>query len=108
MSSKLVFAPERVNASPQGSVVGAGYVTTPIDFGFPPPPVVPDLVGDSTADALTAIRAAGLTATVTSRPDPTCEHIGEVESQSPAPGTVSQPGATVTIVIGTHPATPCP
>ena len=96
------------HGSPQGSVVAAGYVTTPIDFGFPPPPVVPDVVGDSTADALAAIRAAGLTATVTSRPDPTCEHIGEVESQSPAPGTVSQPGATVTIVIGTHPATPCP
>jgi len=96
------------HGSPQGSVVAAGYVTTPIDFGFPPPPVVPDVVGDSASDALAAIRAAGLTATVTSRPDPTCEHIGEVESQSPAPGTVSQPGATVTIVIGTHPATPCP
>jgi len=93
---------------PAGSVVAAGYVTTPIDFGFPPPPVVPDVVGDTASDALTAIRAAGLTAMVTSRPDPTCEHIGVVESQSPAPGTASQPGATVTIVVGTPPATPCP
>jgi PASTA domain len=91
----------------QGSVVAAGYITTPIDFGFPPSTVVPDVVGDAPAEALNAIHAAGLTATIESRPDPTCEHIGEVESQSPAPGNVSLPGAAVTIVIGTHPGKPC-
>ena len=91
-----------------GSVVASGYVTTPIDFGFPRAPVVPNVVGNSATAAVSAIRAAGLTAMVNSRPDPSCEHIGEVESQSPAPGSVSQPGATVTIVIGAAPGTPCP
>jgi PASTA domain len=91
-----------------GSVVAANYVTTPIDFGFPPPPVVPDVVGDSASEALNVIRAAGLSARIESRPDPSCEHIGEVVGQSPSAGTVSQPGAAVTIWIGIHGPNPCP
>jgi hypothetical protein len=92
----------------QGLVVAPTYVPTPFSLGFPPPPAVPDVLGDSAPDALNAIRAAGLTAAVESRPDPTCEHIGEVVAQSPSPGTISQLGAPVTIWIGTHGPHPCP
>ena len=58
----------------QGSVAATNYVTTPIDFGFPPPPAVPDMLGGSAPEALNAIRAAGLTAIIESRPDSSCEH----------------------------------
>jgi hypothetical protein len=93
---------------PQAVVVAAGYVTTPIDFGFPPPPVVPNVIGDTTSDALKAIRAAGLVTSVHSRIDGTCDHIGEVISQSPDGGTSSQPGAVVTIWVGATPPHGCP
>src|SRR5215469_5042916 len=93
---------------PQGEVVATGYVPTPIDFGFPPPPVVPNVIGDTTSDALKAIRAAGLVTSVHSRIDATCENIGEVISQSPDGGTRSQPGAVVTIWVGATPPHGCP
>jgi hypothetical protein len=92
---------------PQGMVVAAGYVPTPVDFGFPPLPVVPDVKGRTASDALKAISAAGLRTSVASLADPTCEHIGEVMSQQPGAGTISQPGAVVTVWVGTTPPHGC-
>lgn len=60
---------------------------------------VPDVVGDATADATTAIEAAGLVVSAsTTATDATAENDGTVKSQSPAAGTTVNVGTTVAIV----------
>lgn len=61
---------------------------------------VPDVVGESEADAITAIEAVGLVASVqTSSSDTTPE--GHVISQNPVASTVVDVGSNVTIVVST-------
>jgi len=69
---------------------------------------VPNVVGLDPASAKAALTAAGLKANLQSVVDPTCNHLGEVMSQSPAGGTLVNPGAVVTIRVGRPPAKPCP
>jgi beta-lactam-binding protein with PASTA domain len=69
---------------------------------------VPNVVGLDPAGAKAALTAAGLKANLQSVVDPTCNHLGEVMSQSPAAGTLVNPGSVVTIRVGRPPAKPCP
>jgi alpha-tubulin suppressor-like RCC1 family protein len=70
---------------------------------------VPDLGGDTTAQAGATLQAAGLVlGSVSSAVDNTCNNIGTVLRQSPAAGTTLHIGSAVSITIGTRPKTPCP
>ncbi|MFD8818667.1 PASTA domain-containing protein [Streptomyces sp. NPDC059627] len=81
----------RVLASVSASVTG---VTT-----------VPNLVGDTQAQAGQALSAAGFVlGSVGSVVD--CDHLKKVSSSSPVAGTVLLPGSSVSIKIGTMPASP--
>jgi hypothetical protein len=76
----------------------------------PPPSVlVPDVRGSTLSSAVAALQAVGLArGSVTNRPDPTCNNIGVVMSQSPGPGACVPPGSTVSLTLGTRPKTVCP
>jgi len=70
---------------------------------------VPNLHGSTSAAATSALRARGLDhGNITSAVDTTCDYIGRVISQSPAPGTSVAPGSAVSYIIGRQPATACP
>jgi alpha-tubulin suppressor-like RCC1 family protein len=70
---------------------------------------VPDLRGDSTAQASATLQAAGLVlGSVSSAVDNTCNNINRVLSQSPAAGTTQHVGSAVSITLGSRPKTPCP
>lgn len=70
-------------------------------FVLPAGTAVPELRGLSTAEATSALQAVGL---VVGRRgyvlDPTCENIGRVLRQSPAPGAEVDPGSAVDIWVG--------
>jgi alpha-tubulin suppressor-like RCC1 family protein len=95
-------------------LTGATQVAAGAEAGFAvhvpqPVPPVPDLTGDTKAQAAQALQAAGLVlGTVTEAPDKFCDHLGIVISQNPAAGTAVFPGSAVSITIGTPPATGCP
>jgi alpha-tubulin suppressor-like RCC1 family protein len=78
----------------------------------PPAPataIVPNLRGDTTARAGSALQAAGLVlGGVGSVVDNSCNNIGTVLSQSPAAGATQPIGSAVSITIGTKPKKPCP
>ena len=71
----------------------------------PQPIAVPDLSGKTSAEAQTALTAAGLVAAVSELASDTVPS-GQVISQTPAPGNGVAPGATVTLVVSTGPANP--
>jgi hypothetical protein len=73
--------------------------------------LVPNVLGDTTAEASLAIALSGLNlGTVSSVIDRTCNNIGLVVSQNPAAGSVVPPGTPVNIAIGQLPPPPfqCP
>jgi alpha-tubulin suppressor-like RCC1 family protein len=78
----------------------------------PPAPTtatVPNLRGDTTTRASSALQAAHLTlGGVGTVVDNTCNNIGTVLSQSPAAGTTQPIGSAVSITIGVKPKNPCP
>jgi len=66
-----------------------------------PAPRIPDLTGDTQAGASQTLQAAGFTlGHVSIVVDLTCNYLGVVKTQSPAPGTLDPPGTTVSISIG--------
>ncbi|MGV9705029.1 PASTA domain-containing protein [Streptomyces sp. NPDC003483] len=67
--------------------------------------VVPDVRGDTRAQAAQAITAAGyVLGTVSTTVD--CDSVDRVRSQNPAAGTPRPPGSTVSITLGKKPAPP--
>lgn len=83
-------------------------------FNAPPPPpppttvAVPNLRGDTPAEAADALRGRGLVpGTRRTTVDPTCDFIGLVVRQSPAAGTQVSPGTVVDMWIGKAPSTNC-
>ena len=74
-----------------------------------PVPPVPDLTGDTQAQAGQVLQAAGLVlGAVTKVTDKYCDHLGTVISQNPPAGTAVNPGSAVSITIGQPPANGCP
>ena len=69
-------------------------------------PIVPDVVGDSAADALTALH--GFAVTEHFIVDNTCNNINYVISQNPPGGTVATAGSAVSIWVGKRGPYPCP
>ena len=75
------------------------------------PVTVPNLHGDTTAQAGAALNAVGLFfGSVTYSVDLTCENIGEVIRQSPAAGSQVNRGSAVSVTFATAPRPPreCP
>ena len=75
------------------------------------PATVPNLSGDTTAQAGGALQAALLVlGTVSSAVDYTCNNLGTVTYQNPPAGTSVNPGSAVSITIGKAPPPPhqCP
>jgi hypothetical protein len=93
-----------------GSTANADSTTTLTSIAWqwtpapPPPPLVavPDVRGDAVANAAATIRAAGLGVSIQPQNDPLCNNLGQVMSQSPAPGTMVPQGTFVTIMVGQH------
>jgi hypothetical protein len=82
---------------------GAQVTVTPVVA------TVPDVRGDSLAEAAQALQAAGfVVGTKTSVVDPYCNYIGLVKTQSPLAGTRAPTGSAVNLWIGQKPKTPCP
>jgi len=76
-----------------------------------PAVTVPNVVGDTLAQAGSALSAAGLTVgSVSNVLDNTCEFIGRVKDQSPNAGVQVAPGTAVNLHIGVKPPPPfqCP
>ena len=104
-------------ASPAGPVqvtglTGATQVAAGSYSGYAvhvPLPTVPDLTGDTTAQAGQALQAVGLVlGTVTKVTDKYCNNLGTVMSQNPAAGTAVSPGSAVSVTIGQAPPNGCP
>jgi alpha-tubulin suppressor-like RCC1 family protein len=104
-------------ASPAGPVqvtglTSATQVAAGSESGYAvhvPLPTVPDLTGDTTAQAGQALQAAGLVlGTVRSVVDNSCSNIGTVMSQNPVAGSRVNLGSPVSITIGTRPPHLCP
>ena len=69
---------------------------------------MPDLSGDTRAQAGQDLQAAGLVlGTVNTAVDNSCNNIGTVMSQNPAAGTAVSFGSAVSITIGQRPPHPC-
>ena len=108
-STAPVTGPVQVTGLTNATQVAAGgefslAVHVPV-----PLPIVPDLTGDTTAQAGQALQAVGLVlSTVRSVVDNSCNNIGTVISQNPVAGSRVSLGSAVSITIGTRPPHPCP
>ena len=80
---------------------GGPTATVSIDTAYGLPRV-PDLIGATRVDAWNTVVAAGLTGSVSSRVETSCEHFGQVVDQTPDPGTVVDPGSRVIFYIAGH------
>jgi len=69
---------------------------------------VPDVAGMTSTAGANALAAIGFAVVTHSVPDPRCEHVGQVASQTPVGGTRTAYGSTVTITVGAKPSKPCP
>ncbi|HEX9968209.1 MAG TPA: Stk1 family PASTA domain-containing Ser/Thr kinase [Solirubrobacterales bacterium] len=61
---------------------------------------VPSVIGDERADAVEALRAAGLEPNVTEEPTEVEAQVGRVTDQFPPPGSEVEPGSGVSVVVG--------
>jgi PASTA domain len=70
--------------------------------------IVPNVVGLHAANAVSAIRSAGLVPIEVSSVDTTCNNIGYVIKRSPHAGARIAIGSPVTITAAVKPPNPCP
>jgi eukaryotic-like serine/threonine-protein kinase len=68
--------------------------------------VVPNVIGDLRAEAVEALRAAGLKPTVSEQETEVPGKVGRVTDQFPPPGSEVEPGTGVTVVVGKRAAAP--
>jgi len=61
---------------------------------------VPNVIGSERAEAVEALRAAGLEPTVSEQQTEVASQVGRVTDQFPPPGSEVEPGTGVTIVVG--------
>jgi eukaryotic-like serine/threonine-protein kinase len=102
--------PEITGSAPSGTVVSqdpdagstatAGSTVTILIAQAPAKATMPSITGDTTAQAESAIQAAGLVAHVNTRSVTDPSKVGRVVTQSPPGGSQRAKGSTVTIVIG--------
>ena len=69
---------------------------------------VPNVIGELRADAVSAVREAGLTPTVSEQETDVPTKVGKATDQFPPPGAEVEPGDTVTIVVGKAPPAETP
>ncbi len=85
-----------VVSTPDGSALYGSVVTIDVSKG-PEPVAVPDIHrGDSDEDAVAALEAAGLVPKIEKQFG---GHLGRVVQVDPGPGTLVQPGSTVTLKV---------
>ena len=107
-STLWIPVPVQVTALAGVSQVSVG-IRDVLAIGSPTFTFVPDLSGDTTAQAGQTLQAAGLVrGAVTGVVDNSCNNIGTVIRQTPVAGTRVSLGSAVSITIGTRPAHPCP
>jgi len=85
-----------------GTELASGSEVIIVVSAGPSTVAVPDVVGQSVADAQSALEAAGLTSTTTEEPDADVE-AGLVISMNPAAGIAVAPGTSVALVVSTGP-----
>jgi serine/threonine-protein kinase len=69
---------------------------------------VPNVIGKLRPDAVSTVREAGLTPTVSEQETNVPSKVGKVTDQFPPPGSEVEPGDTVTIVVGKAPPAESP
>jgi eukaryotic-like serine/threonine-protein kinase len=84
-----------------GSTATAGSTVTITIARAPAKATVPSVTGQTSAQAQTAISAAGLSPSVSTRPVSNSAKVGTVVTQSPPGGSKRKKGSTVHIVVGT-------
>jgi serine/threonine-protein kinase len=97
-----------ISQSPAGGSQAApgSLVLITVAKAAPPPTTtttttnVPDVTGDTVAQARSALSAAGFSVTQTTQTVPNKSQNGLVLSQSPSGGSSAKKGSTVTIVVG--------
>jgi serine/threonine-protein kinase len=85
---------------PAGSSVTVGSAVTVFVSSGPPQITVPDLSGQTQAQASAALTGAGLVGQFTAQPTTDQHQNGVVISESPGAGTTVKKGSTVNVVIG--------
>jgi hypothetical protein len=70
--------------------------------------LMPNVIGLTATNAVSAIRSAGLVPIEVSSVDTSCNNIGYVINQSPQAGTPIATGNPVTITVAVKPPNPCP
>lgn len=83
------------------SVKQGSHVTVNVSKGRPPQ-TVPDVVGDTQAQAVSQLRSAGFDASVVDSTTSDPDEDGVVLKQSPAGGTSARRGSTVTITVARY------
>jgi PASTA domain/Regulator of chromosome condensation (RCC1) repeat len=100
--------PVQVTALAGVSQVSAGLRDV-LATGSPTFAFVPDLTGDTTAQASQALQAAGLVlGAVSKATDKYCNHLGTVMSQNPVAGSRASLGSAVSVTTGQAPPNGCP
>jgi serine/threonine-protein kinase len=89
---------------PAGSSVQVGSSVTVFVSSGPPQTTVPNLSGQTQAQASAALSAAGLTGAFSSGPTNNPSQNGKVISQTPGSGQTVNKGSTVTVTIGSYTA----
>ncbi len=64
---------------------------------------IPNVIGKPRAEAVSALREAGLKPSVSEQETETQSKVGKVTDQFPPPGSEVEPGSTVTVVVGKKP-----
>jgi beta-lactam-binding protein with PASTA domain len=90
---------------PVGTSVPVGSTVTVYVSTGPPQVQVPNLSGDTQAQAQQALSSAGLKGSFSTQPTTNPADNGVVISQSPAPNTSVNQGSTVDVVIGSYQST---
>jgi beta-lactam-binding protein with PASTA domain/predicted Ser/Thr protein kinase len=104
-SSGSVVTGEVIDTSPSaGQSVPAGSKVTLVVSSGPAKVTVPDVTGESQAQAKSDLHNQGFEVTVTDQTSSTVQP-GNVISQTPAGNTQAAPGTTVTIVVAKAPTT---
>jgi serine/threonine-protein kinase len=87
---------------PAGSTVPVGSTVTVYVSNGSPQVTVPNTVGDTEAQAASALSGAGLQANFVTTPVSKRNQDGIVQSQDPSGGSTVSQGSTVTVVVGQY------